>query len=89
MARQHPGHGRTSRRMRRWTAADVPDQPDRIAVITGASSGIGYPVPVESNARSHDAADQDRLWRISEELTGVSYHITPAAALTPAARRSR
>lgn len=26
----------------RWTAADVPDQTGRIAVITGANSGIGY-----------------------------------------------
>jgi len=27
---------------RKWTAADIPDQQDRIAVITGANSGIGY-----------------------------------------------
>ncbi len=26
----------------KWTAADVPDQADRVAVITGASTGIGY-----------------------------------------------
>lgn len=29
------------RRMARWTAADVPDQTDRVAVITGANSGLG------------------------------------------------
>jgi hypothetical protein len=28
---------------------------------------------VESSARSHDQADQARLWQTSEELTGVSY----------------
>jgi NAD(P)-dependent dehydrogenase (short-subunit alcohol dehydrogenase family) len=33
----------------------------------------GYPVRVESSARSHDEADAARLWAISEELTGVSY----------------
>jgi NAD(P)-dependent dehydrogenase (short-subunit alcohol dehydrogenase family) len=33
----------------------------------------GYPALVESSARSHDAADQARLWRLSEELTGVVY----------------
>ena len=33
----------------------------------------GYPAVVESSARSHDEADQARLWQISEELTGVSY----------------
>jgi NAD(P)-dependent dehydrogenase (short-subunit alcohol dehydrogenase family) len=37
----------------------------------------GYPAVVESSARSHDEADQARFWRISEDLTGVSY----AAAL--------
>ena len=35
----------------------------------------GYPVRVESSARSHDAAAGRRLWEISEQLTGVSYRI--------------
>lgn len=26
----------------RWTASDVPDQSGRVAVITGANTGIGY-----------------------------------------------
>jgi len=26
----------------KWTAADVPDQTGRVAVITGANTGIGY-----------------------------------------------
>jgi NAD(P)-dependent dehydrogenase (short-subunit alcohol dehydrogenase family) len=33
----------------------------------------GYPAVVESSARSHDEADQARLWKMSQELTGVSY----------------
>jgi len=33
----------------------------------------GYPAVVESSARSHDEADQARLWQTSEQLTGVSY----------------
>jgi len=33
----------------------------------------GYPALVESSARSHDQADQARLWQLSEQLTGVSY----------------
>jgi NAD(P)-dependent dehydrogenase (short-subunit alcohol dehydrogenase family) len=33
----------------------------------------GYPAVVESSSRSHDEADQARLWTVSEELTGVSY----------------
>jgi NAD(P)-dependent dehydrogenase (short-subunit alcohol dehydrogenase family) len=33
----------------------------------------GYPVIVNSSARSHDKAGQARLWQVSEQLTGVSY----------------
>jgi NAD(P)-dependent dehydrogenase (short-subunit alcohol dehydrogenase family) len=33
----------------------------------------GYPAVVNSSARSHDQADQARLWQVSEQLTGVSY----------------
>jgi NAD(P)-dependent dehydrogenase (short-subunit alcohol dehydrogenase family) len=33
----------------------------------------GHPAVVESNARSHDEADQARLWQTSQELTGVTY----------------
>jgi NAD(P)-dependent dehydrogenase (short-subunit alcohol dehydrogenase family) len=33
----------------------------------------GYPRQVESNALSHDPAVAERLWELSEELTGVTY----------------
>ena len=33
----------------------------------------GYPAVVDSSTRSHDEADQARLWQVSEQLTGVSY----------------
>jgi NAD(P)-dependent dehydrogenase (short-subunit alcohol dehydrogenase family) len=33
----------------------------------------GYPAVTDSSARSHDEADQARLWQVSEQLTGVSY----------------
>jgi NAD(P)-dependent dehydrogenase (short-subunit alcohol dehydrogenase family) len=36
----------------------------------------GYPVAVGSSPRSHDVADQARLWDVSEELTGVHYAVT-------------
>ena len=28
--------------MSKWTTADIPDQTGRIAVITGANTGLGY-----------------------------------------------
>ena len=52
----------------------------------------GYPVRVESSARSHDAAAQHRLWEISEQLTGVSFRIPepPAGAgSVPLGERAR
>ena len=33
----------------------------------------GYPEKVGSNARSHDEAVAQRLWKVSEEMTGVVY----------------
>ncbi|WP_181786893.1 SDR family NAD(P)-dependent oxidoreductase [Streptomyces phytophilus] len=33
----------------------------------------GYPKPVASSAGSHDQATQQRLWTVSEELTGVTF----------------
>ena len=27
---------------RKWTASDVPDQSGRVAIVTGANSGLGY-----------------------------------------------
>ena len=39
----------------------------------------GNPKVVSSNRRSHDGAVQRRLWTVSEELTGVTFDLPPAA----------
>ncbi|MDG4663407.1 SDR family NAD(P)-dependent oxidoreductase [Mycobacterium sp. 236(2023)] len=36
---------------------------------------VGHPVLVESTKQSHDVAVQQRLWTVSEELTGVKYGV--------------
>ncbi|MET0900906.1 MAG: SDR family NAD(P)-dependent oxidoreductase [Mycobacterium sp.] len=36
---------------------------------------FGHPVLVQSNKQSHDVAVQEKLWTVSEELTGVSYPV--------------
>lgn len=36
---------------------------------------FGHPVLVTSSKQSHDEAIQDRLWSVSEELTGVTYPV--------------
>jgi NAD(P)-dependent dehydrogenase (short-subunit alcohol dehydrogenase family) len=37
----------------------------------------GYPTRVQSSPRAHDTVAQRRLWEASEQLTGVSYRISP------------
>jgi NAD(P)-dependent dehydrogenase (short-subunit alcohol dehydrogenase family) len=39
----------------------------------GKGERAGYPVVVTSNETSHDGQDAESLWRISEQLTGISY----------------
>lgn len=41
----------------------------------GFAEAWGHPVRVVSSARSHDADLQRRLWKASEELTGVSFSV--------------
>ena len=36
---------------------------------------VGHPQLTQSNAKSHNVAVQERLWTVSEELTGVTYPI--------------
>ena len=36
---------------------------------------VGHPVLVQSTRKSHDVAIQQRLWAVSEDLTGVSYPV--------------
>jgi NAD(P)-dependent dehydrogenase (short-subunit alcohol dehydrogenase family) len=45
----------------------------------GWNEWTGDPVRVESIPRSHDAGAQHRLWEVSEQLTGVTYHIGTAS----------
>jgi len=42
MAQQQPVGSRARDQTKCWTAADMPDQSGRVAVITGANRGIGY-----------------------------------------------
>jgi hypothetical protein len=55
----------------------------------GFMESRGYPVVVQSSAASHNIADQNKLWQMSVELTGVKYdfhqNIAPAEKSTQAA----
>ena len=44
------------------------------AEFYGPHKGMkGYPVKVESNEKSHNEADAKKLWKVSEEITGVKF----------------
>jgi hypothetical protein len=54
----------------------------------GRAQFTGYPVRVESSARSHDTAVARRLWQESERLTGVVHPVAepvPQATARPSA----
>ena len=62
----------------------MPDLTGKVIIITGAKSGDyygpdgfmeqgGYPVLVKTSKASHNVADAQRLWQVSEELTGVNF----------------
>ncbi|GAA3996246.1 SDR family NAD(P)-dependent oxidoreductase [Deinococcus rubellus] len=42
---------------------------------SGLAELSGAPEQVESNARSHNKNDAQRLWQVSEELSGVQFHL--------------
>lgn len=41
----------------------------------GRTQFVGHPTKVESSPQSHDPDAQRRLWRESEQLTGVTYPV--------------
>ncbi|WP_406674925.1 hypothetical protein WBK31_13185 [Nonomuraea sp. N2-4H] len=42
---------------------------------------LGHPRPVTSGPESYDMAVQQRLWAISEELTGVTFPVPGRAGV--------
>lgn len=51
---------------------------------SGFTNMRGSPERKESNDESHDDADAERLWDVSEELTGVEYDLeTTRTVKTP------
>ena len=61
-------------------AATVSDLPGGLYVgPDGPGESWGHPVPVGSNAASHDRAVRSALWSSAEQLTGVTLEV-PAAA---------
>ena len=57
-------------------AATMPDLPGGAYIGPGGLGEVtGHPVPVGSNAASHDRDTQARLWTLAEDLTGVRVEV--------------
>lgn len=71
--------------MARWQASDIPDQSGRLAVVTGANSGIGYPTARElarHGARvilacRSEARGQEAVERLTKEVPGARAEFRP------------
>lgn len=62
-------------------AATVPDLPGASYIGPGGpAESRGYPTQVGSSSASHDRETQRRLWRLSEDLTGVPFLSTATPA---------
>lgn len=86
----------------RWTLADVPDLRGRTAVVTGASTGLGFEtarlllqrgVTVVATARTGDKADQAvarlRSTAPGGRVTGLELELGSLASVAAAAQRLR
>jgi NAD(P)-dependent dehydrogenase (short-subunit alcohol dehydrogenase family) len=71
--------------MANWTTADIPPRSGRLAVITGATGGLGFETALAlvgagadvvltgRNEQKAQAAVAARLWAISEALTNARW----------------
>lgn len=64
--------------MTEWTVADIPSQAGKLAVVTGANSGIGWHTALELAraggevilaARTESSEAAERLWTAAQDLT--------------------
>jgi len=54
--------------MAKWTVADIPSQKGKLAVVTGATGGLGYETAL---GLAHAGAEV--VWEVSEKLTEVRW----------------
>jgi NAD(P)-dependent dehydrogenase (short-subunit alcohol dehydrogenase family) len=86
----------------RWTAANIPDQSGRIAVVTGANSGVGLETALalavrgatvvlacRDTGKAADAADQIRAAAPRAELEVVPLDLASMASVRAAAAQLR
>jgi NAD(P)-dependent dehydrogenase (short-subunit alcohol dehydrogenase family) len=86
----------------KWTAADVPDQSDRVAIVTGANTGIGYAaaavlagkgartvLAVRNLDKGNDAADRIRAASPHAVVSVQELDLTSLDSIRKAADRLR
>src|SRR3954468_20201052 len=86
----------------KWTAADVPDQTGRFAIVTGANSGLGFDtaavladkgahvvLAVRNLDKGNEAADQIRSKRASADVVVQQLDLTSLDSVRKAADELR
>ncbi|OBF31581.1 short-chain dehydrogenase [Mycobacterium sp. ACS1612] len=86
----------------KWTAADVPDQSDRVAIVTGANTGIGYAaaavlagkgahtvLAVRNLDKGNDAANRIRAAHPNAVVTVAELDLTSLDSIRKAADQLR
>src|ERR1700712_2140410 len=64
-----------------WTTADIPDQTDRVAVITGANTGLGYkPAAAPAAKGAHVVLAVRNLDKGKDAVSRIE-RVTPGASL--------
>lgn len=66
-----------------WTTDDIPDQSDRIAVVTGANGGLGFEVARELARKGAHVVMACRDLRRAEPARGAILGEVPSASLEP------
>jgi hypothetical protein len=59
--------------------ADVPDLPSGSRRPRRVARGRGHPHGVSAAAKAYECETWNRLWELSEQLTGVTYEFTAPA----------
>src|SRR5664280_1385307 len=67
--------------MTHWTTADMPDQSERVAVVTGANSGLGYHVALALAMAGADVLLACRNIAKAESAAASIRKVVPAASV--------
>ena len=69
--------------MNKWSIDQIPSQPGKVAIVTGANSGIGYEVTLGLVKKDYEVIMACRNMQKAEEAKAKILHIYPKAKINP------